>query len=333
MSWLITGITGGGLVLLFLIWKTFIVVPMRENIIKERLGKFAATLGPGFHFMLPFFDKAAYRHEMREQAIDVPMQSCITRDNIQVEVDGVVYLKVVDAQKASYGVANYRSASINMAQTTMRSEVGKLTLDETFSERDQVNTNIVREIDKASTPWGVKVMRYEIMNITPSKRVIDTMEKQVEAERQKRAEITMSTGHKESKINLSEGQRIEAVNLSEGEKQRRINESEGRAAEIRLVADATAQGIQMVSEAIRKPGGAAAVRMRLIDQFLEELGKILSTSRVSVVPGQLANTKAFFQGLGEVASRVDERFAAEVTEITPRPVFSDGKPTAPQRIR
>ena len=333
MSWLMTAITGGGLVLLFLIWKTFIVVPMRENIIKERLGKYAATLSPGFHFMLPFLDKAAYRHEMREQAIDVPMQSCITRDNIQVEVDGVVYLKLVDAHKASYGVANYRSASINMAQTTMRSEVGKLTLEKTFSEREKVNTNIVREIDKASTPWGVKVMRYEIMNITPSKRVIDTMEKQVEAERQKRAEITMSTGHKESKIKSSEGLRIEAVNVSEGEKTRRINEADGRASEIRVVADATAQGIALVAEAIRKPGGAAAVRMRLIDQFLDELGKILSTAQVSVVPGQLANTRAFFQGLGEVASRVDAAPAGYATEVTPKPVFPDGTQTAPQRVR
>jgi regulator of protease activity HflC (stomatin/prohibitin superfamily) len=289
----------------FFIKKTFIIVPEREHVVKERLGKYAGVLKPGFHFMLPVVDRAAYRQEAREQPIDIPPQSCITRDNIQVEVDGVVYLKVVDAKDASYGIGDYRSAAINLAQTTMRSEVGKLNLEGTFSEREQINESIVREIDKASTPWGIKVLRYEIKNITPSARVIETMEKQMEAERQKRATITISGGQKEAMISVSEGKRQEAVNISEGEKQRRINEANGRAQEIRLLAEASALGIRMVAQAIQKPGGNAAVETQLVEQFIGELGNILQTAKVSVVPAEIANTRAFFQGLTQVGSAVD----------------------------
>ncbi len=289
------------LLLLLFVWKTFVVVPMRENIIKERLGKFAGNLEPGFHFMIPFVDRIAYRHEKREQIIDIPAQSCITGDNIQVEVDGVVYLKVLDARKASYGIGDYRAATINLAQTTMRSEIGKLDLDDTFSEREKINEAIVKEIDKASNPWGIKMARYEIMNITPSRRVIDTMEKQMEAEREKRAEITLSTGYRESKINISTGERQEAVNLSEGEKQKRINEAEGRAAEIRLLAEASAEGVRRIAEAINKPGGRLAVRTQLVEQFIDQLGDILRDAQVSVVPTGLANLKGFFRGLAEVS--------------------------------
>lgn len=290
---------------LFVVWKTFIVVPMRENVIKERLGKYVGSLKPGFHFMVPFVDRAAYRHEMREQVIDIPPQSCITRDNIQVEVDGIVYLKVVDARKASYGIGDFRAATVNLAQTTMRSEIGKLDLDDTFSERDKINEAIVREIDKASDPWGIKMTRYEIMNINPSRRVIDTMEKQMEAEREKRAEITRSTGEKEATIAISEGQRQEAVNLSEGARQRRINEAEGQAQEIRTLAEASAEGVRLIAAAINKPGGRLAVRTRLIEQFVDQLGSILNAADVSVVPTGLANLKGFFRGLSEVSDGVD----------------------------
>lgn len=296
------GLTIGFFVLIGVVYKTFIVVPMREHVIKERLGKYSATLKPGFHFMVPFIDRAAYRQEMREQAINVPSQSCITRDNIQVEVDGVVYLKVIDAYKASYGIGDYVQASVNLAQTTMRSEIGKLTLDETFSERDRINENIVREIDKASAPWGIKMIRYEIMNITPSRRVIDTMEKQMEAERHKRAEITISNGHKEAQILLSEGQKLAAINESEGEKVRRINEATGRAEEIRILAEASAEGLRLVASAIQKPGGDAAVRAQLLEQFIEEYGRVLEESDVSVVPADLARVKGVFEGLGEVTT-------------------------------
>jgi regulator of protease activity HflC (stomatin/prohibitin superfamily) len=294
--------TLGSLGFVFLLTRTFIVVSERHNVVKERLGKFQGVLEPGFHFMVPLLDRAAYRQEMREQAIDVPPQMCITKDNIQVEVDGIVYIKVEDAKDASYNISDYRLAAINLAQTTMRSEIGKLALDETFSEREKMNESIVREIDKASAPWGIKVLRYEIKNIAPSPRVIETMEKQMEAERQKRAQITISTGNKEAKIAISEGERVEAINLSEGEKQKRINESEGRAKEIRLLAEATAQGIALVAQAIRSPGGEQATKMQLAEQYLNELGKILEGANVKVVPGQLAQVKAFFEGMNQVGS-------------------------------
>lgn len=292
------------LLAIFIIWKTFIIVPMREAAVKERLGKFAGVLQPGFHLLIPFVERVAYRHEMREQVIDVDPQTSITRDNIQLDVDGLVYIKVMDPEKASYGIQDYQRASVNLAQTTMRSEIGKMDLDNTFSERDTINDNIVKEIDRASDPWGIKVLRYEIRNITPPPRVIETMEKQMEAERQKRAEITLATADKESRINLSQGERMEAINISEGEKQRRLNVAEGRAKEITLVAEATATGLQKVAEAIGRPGGQQAVNMQVIDQFIEELGRILRTANVTVVPAQLANIKGFFEGIAQLQDHV-----------------------------
>jgi regulator of protease activity HflC (stomatin/prohibitin superfamily) len=286
---------------IFFITRTFIVVSERHNVVKERLGKPQGVLEPGFHFMVPLLDRAAYRQEMREQAIDVPPQNCITKDNIAVEVDGIVYLKVEDAKDASYNIADYRQAAINLAQTTMRSEIGKLSLEETFSEREKMNESIVREIDKASSPWGIKVLRYEIKGISPSPRVIETMEKQMEAERQKRASITTSAGQKEAKIFVSEGEQIEAVNLSEGEKTKRINEATGRAQEIRLTADASAQGIALIAEAIRAPGGEQAVKMQLAEQYIIELGRILEGAEVSVLPQNVAQMKSFFEGFSKVS--------------------------------
>ncbi len=294
------------LILLFILWKMFKVVPMREACIKERLGRFSGTLQPGLHFLVPFVDRIAYRHDTREQVVDIPSQICITKDNVQVEVDGLVYLKVMDPVKASYGIGDYRVASISLAQTTMRSEIGKLTVDDTFSERERVNENIVREIDKASEPWDVKMIRYEIRNINPSRNMLDTMEKQMEAERNKRAEITLALGKKESRINLSAGERQQAINVSEGEKQKRINEALGKAKEIELLADATARGVSRIAAAIRKPGGSLAIKMRITEQFIDEFGKILQTSRVTVVPEQLANIKGFFEGIGRVSTAMGE---------------------------
>ncbi len=293
-------------VVLWFLAQTFIVVPMRENVVKERLGKFAGVLQPGLHFMIPFIDRAAYRHEMREQCIDIPAQGCITRDNIQMDVDGLVYLKVMDAAKASYGIGNYRLATINLAQTTMRAEIGKLSLDETFSERERINEAIIREIDKASAPWGVKMVRYEIRNISPSKRVIETMEKQMEAERHKRASIVVSSGQKEAKIQISEGERQEAVNLSEGEKQRRINEAEGRAAEIRLIAGAQAEGARLIAEAVRKPGGQLALKTQLVEAYLQEMGRIVESAKVTVVPGDVAQIRAAVEGLSKLTREVSK---------------------------
>lgn len=289
------------LFLYFIITRLFIIVEMREEVIQERLGKFKKTLKPGFHFMIPFVDRAAYRQEMREQVIDVPGQTCITNDNIEVVVDGIAYLKVMDSHKASYGISNYRAASINLAQTTMRSEIGKITLDDTFSERDAMNENIVREIDKAAGPWGVKVLRYEIRNIRPSNEIVDTMEKQMEAERQKRADITNSEGFRESRINESQGEKQSQVLVSEAQRQRRINEAKGRAKEIELVAMATANGIKRVADAIAKPGGDLAVKTKLVEKYIDQFGKIIKTSNVSVLPVETANLKTFFEGVSTVS--------------------------------
>ena len=294
-----TALTIAVLLMGVIIWNLMIVVPMRQNCVLERFGNFRRVLGPGFHLLVPLLDKIAYRHEMREQVLDIPAQSCITKDNIQVAVDGLVYLKVMDAQRASYGIGDYRLASINLAQTTMRSEIGKLTLGDTFYERDRLNESIVREIDKASDPWGIKVLRYEIRNISPSKHVVHTLEKQMEAERAKRAEITLATADKESKILVSEGYRQEAINVSEGEKQKRINEAIGRAKEIEILAEASAEGLQRVAKATQKPGGEYAVKMRLIEDFIGRMGEVMNGANVSVLPADLAHLKGILTALNQ----------------------------------
>lgn len=281
--------------IVFIVFKTIIIVPERENVVVERLGKFQALLKPGIYFLIPFVDKAAYRQEVREQVIDIPSQSVITSDNIQVEVDGLLYLQVMDPIKASYGIGNYLAASINLAQTTMRSEVGKITLGEIFSERETVNAKIITEIDKASDPWGVKVMRYEVKDISPTRHVIDTLEKQMEAEREKRAEITRATAEKEKLINVSVGQRQMAINISEGAKQKRINEATGRAESIRLIADATSKSLQMIGEAIEQPGGKEALKMKLIDQYLDQLSEVISGASVSMFPADIATFKGIIE--------------------------------------
>ncbi|WP_299808711.1 slipin family protein [uncultured Shewanella sp.] len=288
----------------FILYKLLLIVPMREVNVIERLGKFRTVLKPGFHFLIPFFDRVAYKHEIREQVLDVPPQSCISKDNTQLEVDGLVYLKVMDGKLASYGIEDYRRAAVNLAQTTMRSEIGKLSLSQTFSERDSLNESIVREIDKASDPWGIKVLRYEIKNITPSRKVIHTLEKQMEAERSKRAEITLANAEKAAMINLSEGERQEAINLSEGEKQRRINEAKGTAQEIAIIARAKAEGMELVSAALAKDGGHEAMNMQLKEQFIAQVGKILDEADVSVVPAELAKIEGFFEGMEQVTHAV-----------------------------
>ncbi len=280
-----------------ILWKLMIIVPMRQACVLERFGNFRRVLEPGFHIIVPFLDKVAYRHEIREQVFDIPAQSCITKDNIQVTVDGLVYLKVMDPKRASYGIGDYQMASINLAQTTMRSEIGKLTLGDTFYERDKLNESIVREIDKASDPWGIKVMRYEIKNIAPSPQVVHTLEKQMEAEREKRADITLATAGKESKILVSEGYRQEAINISEGEKQKRINEALGRAREIEILAEASAEGVRKVAQAITKPGGEYAVKMRLVEDYINRTGEILRGANVSVLPTDLAHIKGLLTAL------------------------------------
>jgi regulator of protease activity HflC (stomatin/prohibitin superfamily) len=292
------------LAVLFLVVKLVLIVQMKEVCVIERLGKFRAVMQPGLHFLIPFFDRVAYRHETREQVLDIPSQSCISRDNVQISVDGLVYIQVMDGAKASYGIEDYRRASVNLAQTTMRSEIGKLNLGQTFSERDTLNETIVREIDKASDPWGIKVLRYEVRNITPSENVIHTLEKQMEAERQKRAEITLAEAEKESTINLSQGERQEAINLSEGDKQRQINEAHGRAKEIEILTQASAEGINLIAAAAAKPCGDDAIKMRLLEQFIQQTGNIIKTAEVSVVPAEIAKLDGFFNGMEKVTQTI-----------------------------
>jgi len=280
-----------GLVVLgFVILATTIrIVPQKRAYILERLGKYHKTLDAGFHILTPFVDKASYRHTLKEQAVDVPPQQCITRDNIAVEVDGILYMQVVDPKKASYGIDNYRFAATQLAQTMMRSVMGKLDLDKTFEEREKINTVIVEAVDKASDPWGVKVTRYEVKNILPPQSIKDAMEKQMRAEREKRATIAESEGDRQAKINRAEGDRQEMIARSEGEKQKRINEAEGRAIEIQRVAEATADGIRKIGLAINEKGGAEAVNLRIAQQYLDEFGKLAKTNNTMIIPSDLAD--------------------------------------------
>lgn len=269
--------------------KTIRIVPQREAFIVERLGKYSATLEAGFHILIPFIDRVAYKCTLKEQALDVKPQVCITKDNIAVEVDGILYLQVVDPKKASYGIDNYMFASIQIAQTTMRSVMGKLELDKTFEERETINSAIVAAVDKASEPWGVKVTRYEVKNIYPPQSIKDAMEKQMRAEREKRAVIAQSEGERQAKINNADGDRQQKIFQSEGEKQKRINEAEGRAAEIEKVATATAMGIREIAKAINEPGGAEAVKLRVAEQYLNEFGKLAQTNNTMIIPTNLSD--------------------------------------------
>ena len=273
------------------------IVPEREAFIIERFGEYQKTLNAGIHIIIPVMQRIAYKHSLKEEVIDVPPQTCITKDNVQVEVDGILYLRVVDPFKASYGIENYRFATAQIAQTTMRSEIGKINLDNSFSERDELNASIVQAVDEASDPWGIKVTRYEIKDITPSRTVQEAMEKQVRAEREKRAEILKSEGEKFARINKSLGEKKEAVNQSEGERQKRVNVTEGNAKAIELISEATAIGIREIARAIQKPKGRSAVSLRIAEQFITEFGNIISEADTQVLPSDLANLKGVLQSL------------------------------------
>ena len=284
---IILGILAVFLIVIFL--KTVRIVPQRKAFIVERLGKYRATLEAGFHILVPFIDRVAYIHSLKETAIDVPPQSCITRDNIAVEVDGILYLQVMDPRKASYGINNFQFASTQLAQTTMRSVIGKLDLDRTFEERDSINSQIVDAVDKASDPWGVKVSRYEVKNIVPPESIKSAMEKQMRAEREKRATIAESEGERQAEINRADGERQASIAISEGERQKRINEAEGRAAEIEKVATATANGIKKIATAITENGGLEAVNLRIAEQYLKEFGKLAKENNTMIIPTNMSD--------------------------------------------
>jgi regulator of protease activity HflC (stomatin/prohibitin superfamily) len=283
------------------------VVPQRTAIIVERLGKYRATFTAGFQILIPFIDKVRYRHTLKEQAIDVAPQICITRDNIAVEVDGILYVQVLDPQKASYGIDNYRFASIQIAQTTMRSVIGKLELDRTFEERETINVSIVDAVDKASEPWGVKVTRYEVKNISPPQSIKDAMEKQMRAEREKRAVIAESEGTRQAKINNADGDKQEYILKSEGEKMRRINEAAGRASEIEQVAVATANGLRAISKAISEENGLNAVNLRIAEQYLGAFSGLAKTNNTMILPSNLSDIAGIVATATSVFNEVKDK--------------------------
>jgi regulator of protease activity HflC (stomatin/prohibitin superfamily) len=269
--------------------KTAIVVPQQSAFIVERLGKYSSTLNAGFHILVPFIERIAYRHGLKESAIDIAEQICITKDNVQVGIDGVLYLQVMDPARASYGIADYTFAITQLAQTTLRSEIGKIELDRTFEERARINTNVVSELDKASEPWGVKVLRYEIKNINPPRDVIQAMEKQMRAEREKRAVILTSEGERDAKINQAEGEKQRVIKESEANRQQQINEAAGEAEAILAVATATAEGLRRVADAIAGAGGREAMQLRVAESYVQQFGNLARESNTLVIPANVSD--------------------------------------------
>ena len=274
--------------------KTAVVVPQQSAYVVETLGKYHGTKQAGFHILVPFLMRVAYRHTLKEQAADIPEQICITRDNVQVGVDGVLYLQVLDAKSASYGITDYMFAISQLAQTTLRSEVGKLDLDRTFEERGAINASVVTELDKATSAWGIKVLRYEIKNINPPTDVLAAMEKQMRAEREKRAVVLTSEGDRDAQINNAEGDKQRVIKESEAAKQKQINEAEGEAEAILAVATATAEGLRRVADAIRAEGGESAMRLRVAEQYVEQFGQLAQTGNTFVVPADMGNMASMF---------------------------------------
>ena len=280
------------ILVLIVLAKTAIVVPQQSAFVVERLGRYSGTLDAGFHILVPFIDVIRYRHSLKESAIDIPAQVCITRDNVQVGVDGVLYLKVLNPERASYGISDYLFAISQLAQTTLRSEVGKIDLDRTFEERTNINTAVVAELDKATEPWGVKVLRYELKNINPPQDILAAMEKQMRAEREKRATVLTSEGQRDAAVNTAEGEKQQTIKASEARRTQQINEAEGQSAAILAVATATAEGIRRVAEASQMAGGAEAIQLRVAEQYIGEFGKVIANADTIILPSNVADVAA-----------------------------------------
>jgi regulator of protease activity HflC (stomatin/prohibitin superfamily) len=283
--------------------KTAQIVPQRSAYVVERLGRFHSVLDAGFHLMIPFVDRVAYKHTLKEEAIDVPQQACVTKDNIQIHVDGVIYMQVIDPRLASYGIENYRYAAIQLAQTTLRSVIGKTDLDKSFEERVIINEKVVEVLSEASEPWGIKVLRYEVADITLPETIRDALEKQMRAERERRAVVAESEGERQSKINVSEGMKQETINVSEGDMQKQINEAKGRSEEIRLIAEATATGIERIARAINQPGGSEAVSLRIAEQYVEEFGNLAKETNTLILPAELSDIGGVVAGLAQTLNK------------------------------
>lgn len=268
------------------------IVPQQYAYIVERLGKFNRTIEAGLHFVIPFIDRTAYRTSLKEVVLDIPPQVCITRDNVQVEIDGVIFYRVMDPKNASYGVSNFQLAIIQLAQTTLRSEIGKIDLDKTFEEREKINNAVIMAIDSATQPWGVKVLRYEIKSIDPPAAVLESMEKQMKAEREKRAKILESEGNRDSMINNAEGSKQETIKHSEADKQRQINQAQGQAEAILSIAKASADGIKMVANALSQEGGYDAATLKVAEEYVKQLGSMASNSEILIVPNNVADPSA-----------------------------------------
>ena len=299
-----------------LLGMTIRIVPQRNVYVVERLGKYRTSLEAGMHILMPFIDKVAYKHSLKEIVRDVPRQSCITKDNIEVSIDGVMYLQVVDPKSASYGVDDYVMAAQQLAQTTLRSVIGKIDLDKTFEERSEINMEVVQAVDEAAQPWGVKVLRYEVADINLPASIKDAMEKQVRAERERRAEvaesegdrqaaINRSEGDRQAAINRSEGEKQEMINISEGEKMKQINEAEGRARQIELIAQATATGLREVATAVKEDGGEEAVSLRIAEQYVSAFEKLAKESTTLLLPSNLSDVGGTVAGLQKVLKTID----------------------------
>ena len=284
---IVTGVIS--ILAIVVIVKTAVVVPQQSAYVVETLGRYSRTLAAGFHILIPFMDRVAYKHTLKEQAIDVPSQLCITSDNVQVGVDGVLYLQVMDARAASYGIGDYVFAIAQLAQTTLRSEIGKIELDKTFEERSHINLRVVEELDRASDPWGVKVLRYEIQNIEPPADVVSAMEKQMRAEREKRATVLQSEGERDARINEAEGEKQQVIKQSEAAKEQQINEAQGEAAAILAVAEATAEGLKKVADALNAEGGDKAMQLRVAENYLERFGNLAKEGNTLIVPANLSD--------------------------------------------
>ena len=271
------------------VFKTINVVPQQHAWVVERLGKYHATLAPGLNIVVPFIDRIAYKHILKEIPLDVPPQVCITRDNTQLQVDGILYFQITDPMRASYGSSNYIQAITQLAQTTLRSVIGKMELDKTFEERDHINTAIVNAIDESAANWGVKVLRYEIKDLTPPKEILHAMQAQITAEREKRALIAASEGRRQEQINIASGEREASIARSEGEQQAAINRAHGEAAAIVALAEASADALRKVGAAIREPGGQDAVNLRVAEEYVEAFANLAKTNNSIIVPANLAD--------------------------------------------